>query len=40
MAHREWLMTTEDVLEELELGDENDDMDEPMMPGSDDEFSD
>ena len=33
-------MTTEDVLEELELGDENDDLDEPMMPGSDDEFSD
>ena len=40
MAHRERLMTTEDVLEELELGDENDDLDEPMMPGSDDEFSD
>ena len=40
MAHRERLMTTDDVLAELELGDENDDLDEPMMPGSDDEFSD
>ena len=42
MAHRERLMTTEDVLAELELGDgdENDDLDEPVMPGSDDEFSD
>ena len=42
MAHRERLMTTEDVLAELELGDgdENDDLDEPMMPGIDDEFSD
>ena len=40
MAHRERLTTTEDVLEELELGDENDDLDEPMIPGSDDEFSD
>ena len=37
MSHRERLMTTEDVLVELELGDENDDL---MMPGSDDEFSD
>ena len=35
-------MTTEDILAELELGDgdENDDLDEPMMTGSDDEFSD
>ena len=40
MAHRERLMTTEDVLADLELGDENDDLDEPMMSGSDDEFSD
>ena len=36
MAHRERLMTKEDVLEELELGDEN----EPMIARSDDEFSD
>ena len=33
-------MTTENVLEELELGDENDNLDEPMMPRSDNEFSD
>ena len=33
-------MTTEDVLDELELADDQDDFDEPMMPGSDDEFSD
>ena len=35
-------MTTEDVLDELELLDDldHDDFDEPMMPGSDDEFSD
>ena len=33
-------MTTEDVLDELELVDNQDDFDEPMMPGSDDEFSD
>ena len=33
-------MTTEDVLEELELGDEIDDPDEPMIFRSDDEFSD
>ena len=37
MGQRE---TTEDILEEFELGDENDDLDEPMMPGSKDEFSD
>lgn len=37
MAKRPRLMTTEDVLDELEL---DDDLDEPMMPGSDDEFSD
>lgn len=30
-------MTAEDVLDELDL---EDDFDEPMMPGSDDEFSD
>ena len=33
-------MTTEDVLDELELADDQDDFDEPMMLGSDDEFSD
>ena len=33
------LLTTEGVLEELDLEDDYDD-DEPMMPGSDDEFSD
>ena len=33
-------MTTEDVSEELELGDENDDLDESMMPGSDNKFGD
>ena len=39
MAQRPRRMTTEAVLEELELEDDFD-MDEPMMPGSDDEFSD
>ena len=34
-------LTTEDVLEELELDEQGDyDADEPMMPGSDDELSD
>ena len=33
-------LTTEDVLEELELEQDDFDADEPMMPGSDDEFSD
>ena len=37
MARRAGLLTTEDVLEELE---DDFDVDEPMMPGSDDEFSD
>ena len=40
MAKRARLMTTEDVLEELDFEDDHDDFDEPMMPGSDDEFSD
>ena len=40
MAKRARMMTTEDVLDELELVDNQDDFDEPMMPGSDDEFSD
>ena len=40
MAKRGRMMTTEDVLDELELVDNQDDFDEPMMPGSDDEFSD
>ena len=40
MAKRARLMTTEDVLNELELVDNQDDFDVPMMPGSDDEFSD
>lgn len=35
------MLTTEDVLEELGLDEQGDyDADEPMMPGSDDEFSD
>ena len=33
------LMTTEEVVDELQLSDDFD-VDEPMMPGSDDEFSD
>ena len=33
------LMTTEEVVDELQLSDDFD-ADEPMMPGSDDEFSD
>ena len=40
MAQKERLMTTEDVLEELELEEEIDDLDKPMMPRSNDEFSD
>ena len=40
MAQRPRLMTTEAVLEKLELEDDFDDMDEPIMPGTDDEFSD
>ena len=40
MPKRARMMTTEDVLDELELVDNQDDFDEPMMPGSDDEFSD
>ena len=39
MDRRARLLTTEDVLEELEL-DNDFDADEPVMPGSDDEFSD
>ena len=31
MAQRARLLTAEDVLEELELGDDYDDLDEPMM---------
>ena len=33
-------MTTEEVVDELQLSDDDFDVDEPMMPGSDDEFSD
>ena len=40
MVKRARMMTTEDVLDELQLVDDHDDFDEPMMPGSDDEFSD
>ena len=40
MAQRARLLTAEDVLEEFELGDNFDDLDEPMMAGSDDELSD
>ena len=40
MAQRARLLTAENVLEELELGDDFDDLDNPMMAGSDDEFSD
>ena len=40
MAKRARLMISEDVLDELDLEDDHDDLDEPMMPGSDDEFSD
>ena len=39
MASRRRLLTTEDVLEEFDLEDDYND-DEPMMLGSDDEFSD
>ena len=40
MAERVRLLTAEDVLEELERGDDFDELDEPMMAGSDDEFND
>ena len=40
MARRARLLTAEDVLDELELEEDDFDADEPMMPGSDDEFSD
>ena len=46
MAKRARLMTAEDVLEELNFEDDHesfgdlDDFDEPMMPGSDEEFGD
>ena len=40
MAKRARLMTAEDVMDELDLEDDYEDFDEPMMPGSDDEFSD
>ena len=40
MAKRARMMTAEDVVDELDLQDDYDDFDEPMMPGSDDEFSD
>ena len=40
MARRTNLLTAEDVLEELELENDDFDDDEPIMPGSDDEFSD
>ena len=40
MARRAALLTTEDVLEELDVCNDDFDADEPMMPGSDDEFSD
>ena len=33
-------MTAEDVVDRLDLDDDYDDFDEPMMPGSEDEFSD
>ena len=33
MAKRARMMTTEDVLDEFELVDNQDDFDEPMMPG-------
>lgn len=39
-AQRGRLMTTDVVFDGLELGDDCDDLDEPMMPGSEDEFSD
>ena len=40
MAKRVRMMTTEDVLDELQLVEDNNNFDEPMMPGSDDEFED
>jgi hypothetical protein len=40
MAKRARMITADDVLDELELAEDNDDFDEPMMSGSDDEFSD
>ena len=33
-------MTTEDALDELQLVEDNNNFDEPMIPGSNDEFSD
>ena len=40
MAKRARTMTAEDVMDRLDLDDDYDDFDEPMMPGSEDEFSD
>ena len=40
MAKRTRLILAEDVLDERDLEDEDDDFDEPMMPRSNDEFSD
>ena len=40
MARRARLLTAEHMLDELELEQDDFDADEPMMPGSDDEFSD
>ena len=40
MAKRARLLTAEDVLDELDLEDDYDDFDKPMIPGSDDEFDD
>ena len=40
MAQRTRLLIAEDILEELELRDDFDNLDEPMMAGSDDDFSD
>ena len=39
MAQRARLMTANDILDEFELENDFDDLDEPMMLGSDDEFS-
>ena len=40
MAKRARTLTAEDVVDRLDLDDDYDDFDEPMMPGSEDEFSD
>ena len=40
MAKRVRMMATEDVLNELQLVEDNNNFEEPMMPGSNDEFSD